>query len=122
MSAMENLFARLGRSTFRSRFHLGVKERQYCYDKGPEIIDSHAADFIAKRLAPAQIANDGKQTPMRGHPVFIAQHATATCCRGCLEKWHAIPRGRELSGEEQRYVVQVIHHWLVMEMNALTNR
>lgn len=73
MSAMENLFARLGRSTFRSRFHLGVKERQYCYDKGPEIIDSHAADFIAKRLAPAQIANDGKQTPMRGHPVFIAQ-------------------------------------------------
>lgn len=122
MSAMENLFARLGRSTFRSRFHLGAKERQYCYDKGPEIIDSHAADFIAKRLAPAQIANDGKQTPMRGHPVFIAQHATATCCRGCLEKWHAIPRGRELSGEEQRYVVQVIHHWLVKEMNAIANR
>ncbi|EPG6798085.1 DUF4186 domain-containing protein [Klebsiella aerogenes] len=122
MSAMEILFARLGRSTFRSRFHLGAKERQYCYDKGPEVIDSHAADFIAKRLAPAQIANDGKQTPMRGHPVFIAQHATATCCRGCLEKWHAIPRGRELSGEEQRYVVQVIHHWLVMEMNAITRR
>ncbi|MDM8054597.1 DUF4186 domain-containing protein [Klebsiella aerogenes] len=122
MSVMETLFARLGRSTFRSRFHLGAKERQYCYDKGPEVIDSHAADFIAKRLAPAQIANDGKQTPMRGHPVFIAQHATATCCRGCLEKWHAIPRGRELSGEEQRYVVQVIHHWLVMEMNAITHR
>ncbi|EOV8480452.1 DUF4186 domain-containing protein [Klebsiella aerogenes] len=122
MSAMETLFARLGRSTFRSRFHLGAKERQYCYDKGPEVIDSHAADFIAKRLAPAQIANDGKQTPMRGHPVFIAQHATATCCRGCLEKWHAIPRGRELSGEEQRYVVQVIHRWLVMEMNAITRR
>ncbi len=122
MSAMETLFARLGRSTFRSRFHLGAKERQYCYDKGSEVIDSHAADFIAKRLAPAQIANDGKQTPMRGHPVFIAQHATATCCRGCLEKWHAIPRGRELSGEEQRYVVQVIHHWLVMEMNAITRR
>lgn len=122
MSAMETLFARLGRSTFRSRFHLGAKERQYCYDKGPEVIDSHAADFIAKRLAPAQIANDGKQTPMRGHPVFIAQHATATCCRGCLEKWHAIPHGRELSGEEQRYVVQVIHHWLVMEMNAITRR
>lgn len=122
MSAMETLFARLGSSTFRSRFHLGAKERQYCYDKGPEVIDSHAADFIAKRLAPAQIANDGKQTPMRGHPVFIAQHATATCCRGCLEKWHAIPRGRELSGEEQRYVVQVIHHWLVMEMNAITRR
>lgn len=85
MVPIENLFARLQRSTFRSRFRLGVKERQYCYDKGAEVIDQHAADFIASRLAPAQIPNDGKQTPMRGHPVFIAQHATATCCRGCLE-------------------------------------
>lgn len=99
MVPIENLFARLQRSTFRSRFRLGVKERQYCYDKGAEVIDQHAADFIANRLAPAQIPNDGKQTPMRGHPVFIAQHATATCCRGCLEKWHAIPRGRGLSDE-----------------------
>lgn len=118
MVPIENLFARLQRSTFRSRFRLSVKERKYCYDKGAEVIDQHAADFIASRLAPAQIPNDGKQTPMRGHPVFIAQHATATCCRGCLEKWHAIPRGRGLSDEEQRYVVQVIHHWLVIQMNS----
>ena len=118
MVPIENLFVRLQRSTFRSRFRLGVKERQYCYVKGAEVIDQHAADFIASRLAPAQIPNDGKQTPMRGHPVFIAQHATATCCRGCLEKWHAIPRGRGLSDEEQRYVVQVIHHWLVIQMNS----
>jgi hypothetical protein len=62
-----------------------VKERQYCLDKGAEVIDRHAADFVAGRLAPALPNNDGKQTPMRGHPVFIAQHATATCCRGCLE-------------------------------------
>ena len=89
MVPIENLFARLQRSTFRSRFRLGVKERQYCYDKGAEVIDQHAADFIA-----------------------------ATCCRGCLEKWHAIPRGRGLSDEEQRYVVQVIHHWLVIQMNS----
>ena len=118
MVPIENLFARLQRSTFRSRFRLGAKERQYCYDKGAEVIDQHAADFITRRLAPAQIPNDGKQTPMRGHPVFIAQHATATCCRGCLEKWHAIPRGRGLSEAEQRYVVQVIHHWLVIQMNS----
>ena len=97
MVEQDRLFARLARSTFRSRFRLGVKERQYCLDKGPEIIDQHAADFIRQRLAPAEPMNDGKQTPMRGHPVFIAQHATATCCRGCLEKWHAIPHGRALS-------------------------
>ena len=57
--------------------------------------------FIRKRLAPAVIPNDGKQTPMRGHPVFIAQHATGCCCRGCFEKWHRIPAGRELTDEEQ---------------------
>lgn len=118
MDNLEPLFARLQRSAFRSRFCLGVKERQYCLDKGPEVIDSHAADFIAARLAPAQPKNDGKQTPMRGHPVFIAQHATATCCRGCLAKWHHIPQGEALSAEQQRYIVGVIHHWLVIQMNA----
>lgn len=92
MNALEPLFARLARSTFRSRFRLGIKERQYCWDKGAEVIDKHAADFIAQRLAPAHPANDGKQTPMRGHPVFIAQHATATCCRGCLAKWHHVQK------------------------------
>ncbi|HHU9372011.1 TPA: DUF4186 domain-containing protein [Escherichia coli] len=81
------------------------------------VIEQHAADFVAKRLAPALPANDGKQTPMRGHPVFIAQHATATCCRGCLAKWHNIPQGEALSEEQQRYIVTVIYHWLVIQMN-----
>lgn len=118
MNTLDPLFARLARSTFRSRFRLGAKERQYCWDKGADIIDQHAADFIARRLAPAQPVNDGKQTPMRGHPVFIAQHATATCCRGCLEKWHQIPQGQALDADQQAYVVTVIHHWLVLQMNA----
>jgi len=73
---------------------------------------AHAADFIAQRLAPADPRNDGKQTPFRGHPVFVAQHATATCCRGCLAKWHHIEKGRPLTGDEQAYAVAVIEHWL----------
>lgn len=117
MNDFDLLFTRLSRSTFRSRFRLGTRERQYCWDKGAQVIDQHAADFVAKRLAPARPANDGKQTPMRGHPVFIAQHATATCCRGCLAKWHHIPEGQALSPEQQHYVVAVIHHWLVIHMN-----
>ena len=117
MKTLDPLFARLAKSTFRSRFRLGQKERQYCLDKGAPVIEQHAVDFIAKRLAPAFPANDGKQTPMRGHPVFIAQHATATCCRGCLAKWHDIPQGVALSNEQQRYVVMVIYHWLVLQMN-----
>lgn len=118
MSELDPLFARLARSTFRSRFRLGAKERQYCMEKGAEVIAAHAMDFVAQRLAPAVPHNDGKQTPMRGHPVFIAQHATATCCRGCLEKWHRIPAGTELTEEQQRYIVGVIYHWLVMQMNS----
>lgn len=118
MNTLDDLFARLARSTFRSRFKLGAKERQYCWDKGAETIDQHAADFIARRLAAAMPVNDGKQTPMRGHPVFIAQHATATCCRGCLAKWHHIPQGEALNADQQRYIVTVIHHWLVLQMNA----
>ncbi|WP_409159214.1 DUF4186 domain-containing protein [Pectobacterium sp. B2J-2] len=112
MTTFDSLFSRLSRSPFRQRFKLGAKERDYCYNKGKETIASHAADFIARRLAPADPANDGKQTPMRGHPVFIAQHATATCCRGCLEKWHHIAQHRPLSDEEQRYVVDIILYWL----------
>lgn len=115
MRDVEELFARLSRSDFRSRIHLKEKERDYLRRKGMAEIVKHAEDFIEKRLAPAEPANDGKQTPWRNHPVFVAQHATATCCRGCLEKWHAIPKGRELTDEEKAYVVEVIRRWLSTE-------
>ncbi|WP_130834798.1 DUF4186 domain-containing protein [[Erwinia] mediterraneensis] len=121
MDREDALFQRLARSSFRSRFHLGKKERRYCLEKGPEVIVRHAMDFIAKRLADAQPLNDGKQTPMRGHPVFIAQHATATCCRNCLEKWHGIEKQQPLSATQQTYIVGVIHRWLVTEMNSKTS-
>jgi hypothetical protein len=80
--------------------------------KGMATILDHGRDFIERRLAPAHPANDGRQTPMRGHPVFIAQHATATCCRSCLAKWHRIPAGRELDEEERAHVLAAIERWL----------
>jgi len=107
-----DLDRRISESRFRSRFKLREKEFDYIDKKGMYVIRSHAADFVEKRLAPADIPNDGKQTPMRGHPVFIAQHATATCCRGCLEKWHGIPKGRELTEQQKTYVVDVLIHWI----------
>jgi len=106
------LKARLRRSDFRSKFHLGIKEKSYVLDKGLDTIRLHALDFIGRRLAPAFPGNDGRQTPMRNHPVFIAQHATATCCRGCLEKWHSIPKGQPLSGDQITYVADVIMNWI----------
>ncbi|EHD14469.1 putative cytoplasmic protein [Commensalibacter intestini A911] len=77
---------------------------------------SHAGDFIAQRLAPAEPKNDGKQTPWKGHPVFIAQHATATCCRGCLEKWYKIAKKKPLTKDEQAYILLIIHSWLVKDL------
>ena len=108
----EDIFERIKRSKFRSRFKLTDKDKKYIDDKGIDTIRSHAEDFISKRLASAYIENDGKQTPMRGHPVFLAQHATACCCRGCLAKWHGIPEGRELTADEQRRIVDMIMEWI----------
>ena len=112
------LFDRLAQSKFRSSFYLKEKDKAYAADKGREKIEKHAQDFIHMRLAPAVIPNDGKQTPMKGHPVFLAQHACACCCRGCLEKWHGIPKGRELTSEEQEYVVDVLMTWIDRQMEG----
>lgn len=109
-----SLFLRLSHSKFRSSFYLNQKDKDIIANKGMATIREHARQIIAKRLAPAVIPNDGKQTPMRHgtSPVFIAQHATGCCCRGCLEKWHHIPKGRALTKEEQEYVVDVLMHWI----------
>ena len=106
----------LSKSTIRNKFHLKEKEINYIKEKGIDKIQEHTKDFINKRLAQAVIQNDGKQTPMRGHPVFIAQHATGCCCRGCLYKWHKIPKGVELSEEQKNYICEVIMTWIQREI------
>lgn len=112
MRDLDDLFAALQRSSFRRRFSLGTKERAYLSAKGQSKVLEHAREFIARRLAPALPPQDGKQTPLRGHPAFIAQHATATCCRRCLARWHGIAAGRPLSDEEQAHAVSAIARWL----------
>jgi hypothetical protein len=96
----EALWRRLQSSPFRAKFRLNSKDQLYFDTKGLPLILSHARDFIEQRLASPFPKNDGKQTPMRGHPVFVAQHATATCCRGCLAKWHSIPQGQALTNSK----------------------
>lgn len=114
---MEEILYRLSKSKFRSSFHLNKKMKDYVLEKGIDKIKEHAYDFINTRLKPRYIKNDGKQTPMKGHPVFIAQHATATCCRSCLEKWHHIEKGRELTNEEVDYIVNIIINWIKKDCN-----
>ena len=110
-----DLWDRLARSAFRSRFHLGEPERAYLNEKGESAVLLHGQDFIAKRLAPAHPARDGRQTPWKGHPVFVAQHATATCCRSCLQKWHGLPKGVGLDAAQQAYVLAVIAAWIARD-------
>ncbi|HEV2735735.1 MAG TPA: DUF4186 domain-containing protein [Longimicrobiaceae bacterium] len=112
MRDLDDLFAALAKSDFRRRFRLRGPDLAYLRGRGIEAVMEHAAGFIATRLAVAEPANDGRQTPMRNHPAFVAQHATATCCRGCLRKWHRIPAGRALTGEETRHVLAVMERWL----------
>jgi len=109
---LENKLQKLSSSKFRSSFKLKEKDKKYITEKGLDVIESHCTDFIGQRLAVYPTPNDGKQTPMRGHPVFIAQHACACCCRGCLEKWHHIPKNRELTEKEKRFVVALLMYWI----------
>ena len=104
--------ASLKKSKFRSKFKLTGKDRQYIQDKGIDTIRQHALDFIKTRIAPQNPKNDGKQTPMKGHLVFIAQHATATCCRGCIQKWHGIKKGRVLNDQEIDSLVGLVMGWI----------
>ena len=106
----------IARHPFRAKFRLRGRDRAIAALRGPATIRRHAHDLIAQRLAPAEPRNDGKQTPYHGHPVFVAQHATATCCRTCLERWHRIPKGRDLTSEERDYVTDVICRWIEREM------
>ena len=107
---------KLKKSKFRSRFHLAKKDIEYVNEKGLDTIRAHARDFVSKRLAPAIIPNDGEQTPMRGHPVFIAQHACACCCRGCLEKWYNVKKGTRLTDIQQEKIVNLLMCWIEAEM------
>lgn len=109
----------LARQPFRAKFRLRGRERSTAELRGPATMRRHALDLIGQRLAPAAPRNDGRQTPYRGHPVFVAQHATATCCRGCLQRWHQIPEGRDLTRAERAYVADVICRWIERELTQI---
>lgn len=116
MQTIDQAFERLSKSPFRSRFHLDEKDRKYIEEKGLDEIRKHAGTFISERLASDFPENDGKQTPMKGHPVFKAQHACACCCRGCLEKWYHVPKGRPLTEDQQRRIVNLLMAWIERQL------
>jgi hypothetical protein len=113
---------RLARQPFRARFHLRGRDAATVELRGLETIGRHAAEILASRVGPAGPPPDGRQTPYRGHPVFVAQHATATCCRSCLERWHGIAKGAPLTAEQLAYAVAVIGRWIERDLAASRHR
>ena len=104
MSVIDDKLNSLSKSKFRSSFHLRKYMLEYIDKNGMNKIKDDAYNFIRTRISDTSKVIDGKQTPMKGHPVFIAMHACGCCCRSCLEKWHDIPKGRELTSEEKEKV------------------
>ena len=112
MQSIDEALKKLEHSKFRSSFHLTKKEREYLKEKGMDVMESHARDFVRTKLSAADPMNDGKQTPMKGHPVFKAMHATACCCRGCMNKWYKVPLHQELSEVQQEKIVHLLMAWI----------
>lgn len=113
----EYLLYKLSKSIFRNNFKLSEKDIEYINRVGLEKIKVHAYDFINNRLKDVSKIKDGKQTPMRGHPVFIAQHATATCCRNCMYKWYRIDKNKILTDKEIDFIVEIIMEWIIKKYN-----
>lgn len=118
MNKIDLMLLKLSKSKFRNSFHLNSKMKEYVSLKGIDKIKKDANEIIKERIKPENPKNDGKQTPMKQvHPVFIAQHACACCCRGCIEKWHNIPKGKELNEDEVNYITTLLIEWINRECN-----
>jgi len=120
----EHTFAALQRELIRHHFfHRPVDERamRHAQRKGRLLLKEAAWDRLRKYLAPAQPPRDGRQTPLEGNAVYYAQHATATCCRTCLEYWHDIPKGSPLTPQELEYCAALIDLFLDERLPYLAN-
>lgn len=112
---VQHTFDALKHETIRHHFfHREVDDGalRHAQRKGRIALKEAARTRLEKYLAPAEPARDGRQTPLEGNTIYYAQHATATCCRTCLEYWHAIPKGRALSKTELNYCTTLVNLFL----------
>ena len=112
MIDLDEAFRRIAASSFRRKFRLQGRELAYLQTWGLPHVMRQAEEILRTRVAPELPKNDGRQTPWRNHPVFVAQHATGTCCRGCIEKTYGIAKGHALTDDELRHVLAAIERWL----------
>lgn len=96
------------------------KALNYAIRKGRVGMLAAADNRIRHAIGPAEPAYDGRQTAMSGNPLFYAQHATATCCRKCVEYWHGIAQGKALTEEEISYCTGLVNKFIAERLPELT--
>jgi uncharacterized protein DUF4186 len=91
-------------------WHLEIDQKaaNHARKKGWKGLQVAAERRIRSSVGPGSPPFDGRQTPREGNVIYYAQHATASCCRKCIEEWHGIPPGRPLSGDEIAYLAGLV--------------
>lgn len=118
-ASLQNEFIR--HHFWHKEFH--IRAVNYARRKGKVKLLEAVTKRLRTCIAPAQPFHDGWQTPMNSdspNPIYNAQHATATCCRRCLEYWHGVPMGRELSSEELEYFANLVFQYLDFRFPSLS--
>jgi hypothetical protein len=91
--------------------------------KGKRQLREHVRDHLSKAVGPAAPFRDGYQTTMDDQAtsaVPYGQHATATCCRKCIEYWHGIPQGADLTLTQLKYCVELVCLYIEDRIPELT--
>ncbi len=118
-SDWRKLLEKVAKCDYRAEIDLGAEDIEYINSRGFDMMIKHAQDFVERRLGPARPRNEGKQTPLKGHPLFLAQHATGSDSRRALSEYHGIAEGKELSRQQIDYVTDVVLRWLEERLAAL---
>lgn len=105
-------------------WHIPIDKTAINHARRKGIAGMHEA--IEKRIRHSVAASnpyrDGMQTPRSANAIYYAQHATATCCRKCIEYWHGIPLGQELNDDQIRYFSELIMFYLKERLPYLTEQ
>ena len=113
---LQKLFERLSKSRFRNSFHIDAANYKQL-QLGIHLVLPGTREIVQKKIGAVFPKKDGSQTPFRAsHPAFVAMHHVSACCRSCLETWHFIKKGKELSDTQLDYITRVIGRWFEQEM------
>lgn len=115
LGSVDDIFDQLQRELIRHVFFtapLDETARRNIREVGVTAVRAGVKEHLRKKIGPAKIFRDGTQTPKKDSVIHFAQHATATCCRKCLDYWYDIPQKRDLTEEELGFCEGLIHAYM----------